>query len=475
MKILCNLPLECFDERASFDSVELVTFGPRDRMVVDGELFPFDIEFDPSTGSIGELWSRLPADFAPDLLLIWWPDQEPLPRDLRACPVRVVGVLSDYNLSLPSVAGLWPFFDVLLVDRGGVDLFPRLSFADVRYFCQYTFKARSHRIHQGLPRDVDVGFAGNLNPVVQRQRAPWIDRLRRLPVRGHRVAITSGVFGADYGRLLSRSKIGFNRSIRGEINLRAFEVAACGGCLFMERSNREVRDFFVPGEECVLYGDDDFEDLVDEYLADAPRLRRVAAAGHARVQHHRMGNRLAALRQILDAPGPGRPSAEPLAVHLGRGLALLQTWANPASALADLVAAQQLAPDDPRPGAAMAMALLELDPAAHAVRALLLLERCCAQAPHFLPSLHALAWLHEQMRSNQADHWRERLCAATHAALDFADVDGLAMPLGYSARSIDLAAALAESVLLGRVSDGLRAAYRPQQPSNTERRLPIPV
>ena len=78
------------------------------------------------------------------------------------------------------------------------------------------------------------------------------------------------------------------------------------------------------------------------------------------------------------------------------------------------------------------------------------------------------------MGSNQADHWRGRLCAATHATLDFADVDGLAMPLGYSARSIDLAAALAESVLLGHVSDGLRAAY-PPQPSSAECRLTIPV
>jgi hypothetical protein len=77
--------------------------------------------------------------------------------------------------------------------------------------------------------------------------------------------------GSDYGRDLSRCRIGWNRSIRGEMNLRAFEVPACGAVLLMERENREVADFFVPGEECVLYGADDFEDVVTGLLAAESR------------------------------------------------------------------------------------------------------------------------------------------------------------------------------------------------------------
>ena len=38
MKVLCNLPLECFDSRATFADVELLTFGPAGRMVVDGTM-----------------------------------------------------------------------------------------------------------------------------------------------------------------------------------------------------------------------------------------------------------------------------------------------------------------------------------------------------------------------------------------------------------------------------------------------------
>jgi hypothetical protein len=459
VKILCNLPLECFAPRASLSDVELVTYGPPGRMVVDGTLFPFDIEFDPSTGSVGELWRKLPVGFTPDVLLLWWPEQEPLPRDLHRCPARVVGVVSDYNLSLPALAGLWPFFDVLLADRGGVDLFARMSFADVRYFCQYTFKEHAHFVHAGLARDLDIGFAGNLNPAVQRARAPWIERVRALGARGHTVAVTSGVHGAAYGRLLSRSKIGFNRAIRGEINLRAFEIAACGACLFMERGNREVADFFVPGEECVLYGDDDFEALVAEHLADQCRRQRIAAAGHARVQGHRLRDRLGALQQVLAPSGPGRPRATDFDVHLGRGVALLPTWAGADRALAELTSAHRACPGDPRPPTALALALLKLDPSAHAARALQLLAGAAARAPRYLPALRALAWLHEVLALPTARWWREQLAQTAAATLEFGDVDGLPLPLGYGACAVDIAQALAGSVRQGTVQRALCDAW----------------
>ena len=129
MRILCNLPLECFDERAAMHGIELCTFGPTDRMLVDGVHFPFDVAFDPSKGSWHELRDALPNGFEPDLVLLYWPDQEPLPADLDDCPVPVVGVVSDYNLTLPYLTALWPHFDALLCDRGGVDLFETLSFA----------------------------------------------------------------------------------------------------------------------------------------------------------------------------------------------------------------------------------------------------------------------------------------------------------------------------------------------------------
>jgi len=63
VRILCNLPLECFDARANL-GVELLTFGPPARMVVEGVHYPYDIAFDPARGSWRELAAALPRGSA---------------------------------------------------------------------------------------------------------------------------------------------------------------------------------------------------------------------------------------------------------------------------------------------------------------------------------------------------------------------------------------------------------------------------
>ena len=171
------MPLQCFDARENFAGIEFLSYGPGHRMWVDGVHYPPDILFDPSRGSIEELFAKLPQSFYPDLLLIYWPDQDPLPKGFQNCPVTSIGVISDYNLSLPYISGLWPSFDTLLCDHGGVELFTNISFPDVRAFCQFSFKASSHRLYPDVERDLDIGFAGNLNPAVQQQRMLWIELL----------------------------------------------------------------------------------------------------------------------------------------------------------------------------------------------------------------------------------------------------------------------------------------------------------
>ena len=393
MRILCNLPLECFDDRKNLRGVELCTFGPTDRMLVDGVHFPFDVAFDPSRGTIDELLAALPNGFEPDLVMLWWPDQEPLPAGLQHCPVPVVGVVSDYNLTLPTTTRLHPFFDVLLCDRAGVDLFEKLGFPDVRYFCQYTWKRPFHLRHPELLRPIDVAFAGNLNPAVQRDRAPWIARICGLESHGVRTAIHQGVQGRAYGDLLGRARIGFNLAIRGEMNLRAFEVPAAGALLLMEDSNLEVREFFEPDEECVLYGDDDFEAIVLALLRDEPRRRRIAAAGHRRVQSHSLGNRMPSLLELLAKPGPGRTRGDEVTALIGRAEAILTTWAAPEACAAAAMAAVRRAPNDARALNVLAVATLRWRQHAGGQDALALLQRASAADPTFLPPVWNLAQL----------------------------------------------------------------------------------
>lgn len=452
MRILCNLPLECFDERAALRGVELVTFGPPERMLVDGQHFPFDVAFDPSTGSWDELAAALPRGFRPDLVLLYWPDQEPLPAGLEHCPVPVVGVVSDYNLSLPYLAGLWPFFDLLLCDRAGQDLFRRLSFADVRYWCQYAHKRPFHRLMPEVgARDIDVGFAGNLNPVVQRERAPWIERVQRLAGRGITSVVRSGVHGSAYGAFLNRCKIGWNRSIRGEMNLRAFEVPACGALLLMERENLEVADFFVPGEECVLYTADDFEDVVAGLLTDPSRCARIAAAGHRRAEDHRLGNRIGELAALVGNGGPRRPASSEADRVLGRATAMLTTWAEGKTIAAAALAAHDLAPDDPRTLNLLGMATLRWRGAEGGEAAWRLWQRAVRLDPNYLPAATNLASLAVAAGDATLQRAaRDELARRAHPP-DWRAVDGPTLPFGYTGVAVDRSLALQHAVREGRV------------------------
>lgn len=49
----------------------------------------------------------------------------------------------------------------------------------------------------------------------------------------------------------------------------------------MERDNLEVRDFFVPNEECVLYDDADFEHVIEDLLCFPVRIARIARVSSA--------------------------------------------------------------------------------------------------------------------------------------------------------------------------------------------------
>ena len=451
MRILCNLPLESFDERAAMRDVELLTFGPADRMDVEGVHYPFDVAFDPSRGSWRELAARLPAGFTPDILLLYWPDQEPLPADLEDCPWQVVGVISDYNLSLPYIAGLWPFFDVLLCDRAGQDLFTALTFADVRYWNQYAHKRPFHRRFDDAPaRTLDLGFAGNLNPAVQRERAPWYDRLRHLAAQGVGVEVRNDVRGAAYGRFLNRCRIGWNRSIRGEANLRTFEVPACGALLLQERGNLEIAEFFEPGAECVLYGNDDFEAVVLELLGDPRRLDRIAAAGHRRVQEHRFGNRLTQLARLLQQRGPGRPPSTRADCLLGRAVAMLPTWAHSGAVLAAAVAAQRAAPDDPRYLNVLSIANLRHRGTAGAETSWRLWQRAAQLDGQYLPAVTNLAFL-ANLGGNQPvlAELRRELQRRGHAER-WQAIDGPTLPLRYDATQVERAMALQRAVRTGQ-------------------------
>ncbi len=453
MRLLTNFPFEMFGPRESFPFERIVTFGPPEGRKVGPETFRYDIGFEPACGEYETLLRSLPEGFEPDLVWIWWPDQEPLPRGLERAGIPVVGTLSDYNLTLPSLTGLWPFFDLMLCDRPGLQILGRLPFARVEPWCQFSFRPEAHRIHVDAsgnpqPRDIDLCFAGNLNPVIQRERAPWIDRLRAFE-GDWSVFLGMTPQGEAYGRLLARSRIVFNRSVRGEINLRCFEAAACGALLFMERENLEVRDYFVPGEECILYGPEDLEDLLDHYLRHEEERARIAENGRRKARSLTLAAHCRKILPLLSSLDPSRrPDCDAARLALGRAKARLTGRSLPADVIGELEEAHRLAPEDPRICNDLAVAWIHHHPeGADPNRWVSLLERASLLSPSYLPPRLNLAYLARELGDASAlSGLGRQIEAILERRPEIPDFDGLVLPLGFNSHQCTFAAAYCDAL-----------------------------
>jgi glycosyltransferase involved in cell wall biosynthesis len=75
----------------------------------------------------------------------------------------------------------------------------------------------------------------------------------------------------------------FNRSVRGECNMRVFEALASGALLFQEEENAEVPSLLRYGEECVFYNERNLEELLMHYLANDGARESICRRAYDRV------------------------------------------------------------------------------------------------------------------------------------------------------------------------------------------------
>ncbi len=460
MHLLTNFPFEMFGERKSFP-FEYLSFGPAMGRKVGNRIFPYDISIDTSSASIEDIHrevERLAGDFRPDAMMLWWPDQEPLPEGLERCPYPVVGVMSDYNLTLPCQTRLWSVLDLLLVDGPGLQVLGRLPFARVEPWCQFSFRPDVHKIYtdsSGIPleRDIDICFMGNFNPEIQRERHAWTPRLLAIP--NSKIFLGHAPQGEEYGRMLSRSKIAFNRSIRGEINLRCFEAPACGAVLLMERENTEIRSFFEPDKEVVLYGPQDLEQKVRWLLEHDEERETIAKAAHRRVQEYRLAKLCEPLEDLFRSVDISQRKPEHQAARaLCRAEMMVLSWAPFHNLIQAFKHAQALAPQDPRVYNNYAAALIhrQLDSkippqegmGGHWIE---LFERAAKQMGDYLPPRQNLRFLMRVLgMKEEAKKLGQQCLEILKSPLRFEQIDGATLPLGFHGRQVAYALALGQAL-----------------------------
>ena len=263
-------------------------------------------QYDPLKESASDIIGRIARDWEPDLLLCWIPEVHPPPTGIEDAPVPTVALVSDWNLYYPLLNVNLARYDLTLCDKPGVNVLRSDLVSPHHLFPLYSQITPLHKPHP-TGKDIDVVFVGNLNHAAHPRRARYLERLAKLSGR-YRIVIATGVFGEAYTRLLSRARIVFNHSVRGELNLRVFETIACGSLAFLEEDNQEVWDWLEPDREVVLYNETNLEERIQHFIERRDEADAIAARGHARAAGFAGENRFSELIEWAAAqPGSGRP------------------------------------------------------------------------------------------------------------------------------------------------------------------------
>lgn len=227
--------------------------------------------------------ANLPEGWEPDIVLFHTPFYYKIPIGIEESPWPTVAVLDDWFGGVDFMPDVLGWFDHIVTDRYSMKLLQERGIENYSYWASFGHDDSRFRLLDPVPeRDIDISFVGNLNGNIQYERFAWLRRCAEVPFAVNS-QIGTGIFGDDYVEVLNRSKIGFNRSIKGEMNLRCFEVPACGALLFIEEENEEIREFLEPGKECILYNDSNLESLLEYYLSHDTERETIAAAGQKRI------------------------------------------------------------------------------------------------------------------------------------------------------------------------------------------------
>ena len=263
--------------------------------------------------------ARLPADQAPDLVVCLidssWRNH---PQNLAAfkCP-RVLLVADTHHLNSPIV---WmmrymlsePFERiVLLYDRHHAAFFHSLGLRNLYWFPGLTFPHTDAIVRQARQtgprarRIAFVGQAGSSHP----RRASLLEALlqRQLPLELQSIRQREAL--GFYGQ----SRLAFNCSVNGDLNLRVFETLAAGAALLTDRLapaaglDRLLRD----DREVIYYSDaTELADRAEHYLSHPTKAAALGAAGARWFDKHFNEARRRAAFKALAFDGTALPEFE---------------------------------------------------------------------------------------------------------------------------------------------------------------------
>jgi hypothetical protein len=245
----------------------------------------------------------------PDLVLLVDSGGCACPRGMErmSCPTAVY--LIDVHRHLRPREVLAPLFDyVFVAQKDYTDYFRRLGNPQVYWLPL----ACDMELHGGRsrPKVWDVGFVGQIHSPARARR------LGKLAER-YRLNDYQRIYPREeIAEIYSQSRIVFNSSIDGDLNMRVFEAMASGSLLVTDHIENGQADLFQDRVHLVEYVDDkDLLSQVEYYLQHDEEREQIARAGYERVmEQHTYTHRC---QSILDTIfGDGTPNLMARARHM---------------------------------------------------------------------------------------------------------------------------------------------------------------
>jgi hypothetical protein len=237
------------------------------------------------------------------------------PLALERAPCLTVAYLIDVHLNLGARLHLAQLFDsVFVAQKAYVPLIaasghPRVHWLPLACDPEVHHQPAEHRTF-------DVGFVGKLGHKGGTRYTILSAVLPRYATND-----TAPFYAREeMARVYGQSKIVFNASINGDLNMRFFEALASGALLVTDRIDNGVSELFQEDVHYVGYSTiDEAIEKIDYYLAHPAERDRIAAAGCAEVlARHTYRNRWAEIERISATAYGAAPARRYSAPALGQ-------------------------------------------------------------------------------------------------------------------------------------------------------------
>lgn len=255
-----------------FIGSDVVTFGKN-----------ADIHYDFANDTYLDLIKKIPQDKKIDFLLFFTPEFHGIPYGIENSTFPAIALISDWSMNLEATLRIAPLFSYIFIDKAGFELFKKIGFKNVEYLPLVGFYPSSFQIMPDIPKIYDMTMVGNMNDNIHSKRSHYLKKLALLSNK-YNIKFFTGCYGENYIRVLNTSKITFNYTIHGGMNMRCYEAMACGSLLFIEEENIEAPLFLKDKVHCVYYNDNNLESLLEYYINNEKERNQIIKNAHELVQ-----------------------------------------------------------------------------------------------------------------------------------------------------------------------------------------------